>query len=129
MDTEQEIRRPVQIIENNSKIAFFIRNYRDKYGVEPTDDEIITNLKITKHYLDQFRESSKFSILSLDEKIKDEKMYSRNTKDTLLAILGKNERDMVTGKEKIKVFKLLKPFYVLSLEKDKTYQKTSFFLH
>lgn len=56
-------------------------------------------------------------------------VLSRKTKDILLSILGKSEKDMMSGKDKLKVFRILRPIYIMTLEQHKIYQKASFYLH
>ena len=51
---------------------------------------------------------------------------SKKTRKVLLIYIGKSEKDMMSGKELLKIFRILKPFYIKSLEENKIYQKRSF---
>lgn len=135
-----------EIYFNEEEIALFYQKYYDKLNKDEKVKirrRIVKNDNVFIHYRNHWFDSVNYIMLEKMQKLpfilEDATNYkieeiltnknlklSKKTRKVLLMYIGKSEKDMMSGKELLKIFRILKPFYIKSLEENKIYQKSSF---
>ena len=107
-DKSRPIRLPVHFDENLKKYSLFLNQYISKYDRNPTDDEIIKKLNISKNDLDIYKYYLYNSSVSLNEVIGEEEHgVSTELGDFLVDEKTNVEDDAIKNKIKIDMLNML----------------------